>query len=96
MQITEKLLNHYWNKNNPNNLNNSNKEDKENNLEKLILIFMENMGIKKVLIKTKFTNLMFLSLQKNNINDMDFVLALPSLWYLDLRKNSVIKTILKK
>lgn len=57
-------------------------------LEKLTTLYFHNYKIDSIDLSNKiFTKLEFLSIQNNNITNIDFIKSLPNLWYFDVRNN---------
>lgn len=63
---------------------------KENKIENLTSIYLNYCNIDSFALESKvFTRIEFLSLQNNNITNIDFIINLPNLWYFDVRNNPV-------
>ena len=75
MIITEKILLNY-------------KEERK--LEKLKTLYLNNHNINNFDFKNKIiSNIEYLSIQNNNLINLDFIKFLPNLWYLDARNNPI-------
>ncbi len=61
---------------------------KEKKLEKLTTLYLHCNNIEILDLSEKsFSKLEFLSIQNNNVTNIDFVKNLPNLWYFDVRNN---------
>lgn len=61
---------------------------KEKKLEKLTTLYLHYYNIDSFDFTNKnFSKLEFLSIQNNNITNIDFIKNLPNLWYFDVRNN---------
>jgi len=58
----------------------------EDDISKLIIDFK---NINCISIKNDFSKLEYLSLRNNNLIDLNFIIFLPSIWYLDIQNNPV-------
>lgn len=63
---------------------------KEKDVKDINVLYLEYMKIRKVSFSfSLFESIEFLSLRNNAIINLNFIKALPNLWYLDLRGNQV-------
>lgn len=64
--------------------------------KEIISLCLNNKNISKIVLKSViFINIQFLSLESNNIPEIEFLSCFPHLWSLNIKKNPV-KIILKK
>jgi hypothetical protein len=57
-------------------------------------LFLNKKNISKFCIKNKlFQNIQFLSLESNNLTDIEFLSSFPNLFYLNVKKNHVLSNL---
>ncbi len=57
-------------------------------------LFLNKKNISKFCLKNKlFQNIQFLSLESNNLTDIEFVTSFPNLFYLNVKKNHVLSNL---
>ena len=73
-----------------------NSVNKGNFESKNFSLILKNKNISKIVLKNKiYQNIQYLSLESNNLIEIDFVSSFPFLWTLNLKKNPVILQLKK-
>ena len=65
-------------------------ENQGRKIEDIKVFYLNGFDINEIILNNSLINkIEFLSLQNNNLKDINFIKNLENLWYLDIRKNPI-------